>query len=256
MRRREALVLLTAGHYPGAYYLAGYAVECALKACVAKQVRRYDFPDKKLANEAFTHDLTKLMKLSGLAPELTKEMELNKSLELNWAVVKDWSESTRYETGTTETQARDLYSACTARTNKWCAKLDQAKMVEENLTNELIDAGAKLVKKLDERGLAPDVAFWLYSPEEQTWKLLLVDVKLAKRGPRAAYAEVQKILDASPKELKNIKLNDLVVEKPDARIVQVIRKAVRTGPAVSGIRFKNNVVDGTLIDDAYIYRAA
>lgn len=44
----------------------GYAVECALKACVAKQVRRYDFPDKKLANEAFTHDLEKLVRVSGL----------------------------------------------------------------------------------------------------------------------------------------------------------------------------------------------
>jgi len=51
-------------------------------------------------------------------------------------------------------------------------------------------------------------------------------------------------------------LDDLVLEKPDARIVELIRKAVRTGPAVSGIRFKNNVVDGTLIDDVYIYRAA
>jgi hypothetical protein len=117
IRRREALALITAGHYPGGYYLVGYAVECALKACLAKQVQRYDFPDKKLANEAFTHDLEKLMKLSGLAPELDKERESNKPLELNWAVVKDWSESARYEVGISETQARDLYSACTARRN-------------------------------------------------------------------------------------------------------------------------------------------
>lgn len=115
LRRREAAALLTAGQYPGAYYLVGYAVECALKACVAKQVRRYDFPDRKLANEAFTHDLEKLMKLSGLAPDLEKEMQANKPLELNWAVVKDWSESSRYEIGISEAQARDLYSACTAR---------------------------------------------------------------------------------------------------------------------------------------------
>jgi hypothetical protein len=83
IRRREALTLLRQRHYPGAYYLVGYAVECALKACVAKQVRRYDFPDRKLANEAFTHDLERLMRLSGLAPELEKEMETNKPLELN-----------------------------------------------------------------------------------------------------------------------------------------------------------------------------
>jgi len=117
IRRKEALALLKEGHYPGSYYLVGYAVECALKACVAKQVRRYDYPDRKLANEVFTHDLEKLMRLSGLAPELAKEMETNKPLELNWAVIKDWSESARYEIGITENQARDLYAACTTRGN-------------------------------------------------------------------------------------------------------------------------------------------
>jgi hypothetical protein len=115
IRRRDAATLLKARQYSGAYYLIGYAVECALKACVAKQVRRYDFPDRKLANEVFTHDLEKLMSLAGLAPELKKEMETNKPLEVNWAVVKDWSESSRYEIGITEAQACDLYSACTAR---------------------------------------------------------------------------------------------------------------------------------------------
>lgn len=115
LRRREAAALLAAGQYPGAYYLVGYAVECALKACVAKQVRRYDFPDKDLANQAFTHDLERLMKLSGLDPGLKQEMQTNKPLELNWAVVKDWSESSRYEIGISEAQARQLYSACTVR---------------------------------------------------------------------------------------------------------------------------------------------
>jgi hypothetical protein len=128
-------------------------------------------------------------------------------------------------------------------------------MVEADLTKELIDAGAKLVQKLDKRGLAPDAAFWLYSPEEQTWKLVLVEVKLAKKGPKAAYAEIQKIL-ADEKELGNLKLDDLVLEKPDTRIVELIRKAMRTGSGIAGIRFKNNVIDGTLIDDAYVYRAA
>jgi hypothetical protein len=128
-------------------------------------------------------------------------------------------------------------------------------MVETNLTKELIDAGAKLVEELDKRGLAPDAAFWLYSPEEQTWKLVLVEVKLAKKGPRAAYSEIQKILE-SEKQFGNLRLDDLVLEKPDARIVELLRKAMRTGSGITGIRFKNNVIDGTLIDDAYIYRAA
>jgi HEPN domain-containing protein len=115
IRTREARALLDAGYYPGAYYLIGYAVECALKACVSKQVKRYDFPDKKLANEAFTHDLEKLVRVAGLAPDFERERRTNLDLELNWAVVKDWSESIRYEISVSEAQARDLYSACTGR---------------------------------------------------------------------------------------------------------------------------------------------
>jgi len=36
VRIDEAVVLLDQGKYDGAYYLAGYAVECSLKACIAK----------------------------------------------------------------------------------------------------------------------------------------------------------------------------------------------------------------------------
>jgi HEPN domain-containing protein len=115
LRVQEALTLLEAGHYPGAYYLIGYAVECALKACVAKQVKQYDFPDKKLANEAFTHDLEKLIRVSGLSPDFESDRKEDPELELNWAIVKDWSETVRYEFDITEFQARDLYSACTGR---------------------------------------------------------------------------------------------------------------------------------------------
>jgi HEPN domain-containing protein len=43
LRLTEAKVLLRAGQHAGAYYLAGYVIECALKACVAKQVAHRPF---------------------------------------------------------------------------------------------------------------------------------------------------------------------------------------------------------------------
>jgi hypothetical protein len=36
LRVKEAKALLDNGYPAGAYYLMGYAVECALKACIAK----------------------------------------------------------------------------------------------------------------------------------------------------------------------------------------------------------------------------
>ncbi len=114
-RKKEAAALLRAGFFPGAYYLAGYAVECGLKACIAKQTRRHDFPDKRLAGEAWTHDLQKLAKLAGVWTDLETDMKASSALQVNWAIVKDWSEAVRYDMTITAAQAKDLYSACTAR---------------------------------------------------------------------------------------------------------------------------------------------
>jgi hypothetical protein len=117
IRRKEAASLLRAKHYSGAYYLLGYSVECALKACIAKQTKKHDFPDKDLANKAYVHDLEKLIKLAGLEGDLDRDIKKNKIFEKNWGTVKDWSEEARYKTNIPPSFAIDLYSACTSRTS-------------------------------------------------------------------------------------------------------------------------------------------
>ena len=49
--------LLESRHWGPAYYLAGYSVECGLKACIAHQVLEHDFPDRQTVNDSYTHDL-------------------------------------------------------------------------------------------------------------------------------------------------------------------------------------------------------
>jgi hypothetical protein len=127
-------------------------------------------------------------------------------------------------------------------------------MVETLLTKEMIATGATLVGKLDERGLQPDAALWLYSPDLQQWKLVIVEVKVGKKGPKEVYRQIQKILRESGGEMGELSLDDVALAKPDAPIISLLRASVRTGPGISGVRFKNNVIDGTLIEDAYIYR--
>jgi len=70
VRLSEAKILLDNGYYSGAYYLLGYAVECALKACIAKQVKRHEFPDRQTVNDSYTHNLQSLLRISGLEVEL------------------------------------------------------------------------------------------------------------------------------------------------------------------------------------------
>jgi HEPN domain-containing protein len=98
-RLKDAQVLYGNGRFDGAYYLAGYAVECALKACIAKKTKRHDFPpDKKLTEKIYTHDLSRLLETAGLAPSLEHEFQGDRALEVKWGIVRDWSERSRYET--------------------------------------------------------------------------------------------------------------------------------------------------------------
>jgi HEPN domain-containing protein len=99
-RIREAKVLFKAGEYSGAYYLAGYAVECALKACFAKGVSRYDFPDRKSAGRIFTHKLAELVTLANRDAELLAARQASSKFASGWDVACRWTEESRYSTWT------------------------------------------------------------------------------------------------------------------------------------------------------------
>ena len=111
LRVKEARTLLRAGHYQGAYYLLGYAVECALKSCISKQVKRNTFPEKN-SGKYYTHDLTTLLSYAGLASELSAQDTKTRD---SWNTVKDWSEERRYRIDQVERVTADFYTACTAR---------------------------------------------------------------------------------------------------------------------------------------------
>jgi HEPN domain-containing protein len=97
IRLQEARSLLTVGFSDGAYYLAGYSIECAFKACIARRTREHDFPDKRLGNESHTHSLIELLRLSQLASLLEAEIRLDPAMRVRWTVVREWSEASRYE---------------------------------------------------------------------------------------------------------------------------------------------------------------
>ena len=59
----DAKLLLDNGRWPGAYYVAGYAVECGLKACIAALMKADEFPDKDFAKDCYTHNIEKLVGL-------------------------------------------------------------------------------------------------------------------------------------------------------------------------------------------------
>ena len=117
LRQKEAAALIKAGCFAGAYYLLGFSIETALKACIARKVNRHDFPDKDFAIKAFSHSPEDLLRVAGLELQLKADMQSNPALQLNWAVAKDWKVSSRYEVNFSELDVKEFYSACTARKN-------------------------------------------------------------------------------------------------------------------------------------------
>ncbi|WP_165233325.1 hypothetical protein [Aquisphaera insulae] len=112
-RVKDAELLLGGGQWAGAYYLAGYAVECGLKSCVLAFVERNPdviFLDRKYSEKCWTHDIGVLVALADLQSSRVADSLANPALEVNWGIVLTWSEKARYEL-IGEARARRLHEA-------------------------------------------------------------------------------------------------------------------------------------------------
>ena len=114
-RLAESRILRKAKCYGGSFYLAGFAVECALKACIAKRTRRFDFPDRKTVDKSWKHAFKDLTEAAGLTVELESQEKSSAAFKRNWAVVKDWANDSCYNNMVDYKKARDMYQAVTAR---------------------------------------------------------------------------------------------------------------------------------------------
>ncbi|TFC49993.1 HEPN domain-containing protein [Cryobacterium shii] len=106
-RLAEAESLLLAGHWSGAYYLCGYAVECGIKSRLATQFKAETTPNRAFVNDIHVHDLAKLVRLADLHSSLLAESATHPGFEVAWSVAKDWNESSRYRVWE-ESEARDM----------------------------------------------------------------------------------------------------------------------------------------------------
>lgn len=90
----DAIILLKYKRYSNAYYLAGYAVEIGLKACIATQFSADVIPDKDFVADVYHHELRQLVSLAGLSAQLKEQDD---EMKANWAIVAQWKPKSRYE---------------------------------------------------------------------------------------------------------------------------------------------------------------
>jgi hypothetical protein len=68
-----------------------------LKACVARQIRENEIPDRDLVNNVYTHQFAKLVALAGLARHLQEAHDIDRQFQGYWAVASEWSPDARYD---------------------------------------------------------------------------------------------------------------------------------------------------------------
>lgn len=97
LRLDDAIFLLRANRPSSAYYLAGYSVELALKACIAKLVQPDTIPDKAFVMAIYTHKIDNLLATAGLRPQFDADTKADAQFGAYWAIANNWSEDSRYE---------------------------------------------------------------------------------------------------------------------------------------------------------------
>lgn len=92
----DAIFLLGNRRFSNAYYLAGYALEIGLKACISRQIVSETIPDPEFVKRIYIHELPRLVGFAGLTEQLQKHQASDKLFAEFWGIVTEWNESVRY----------------------------------------------------------------------------------------------------------------------------------------------------------------
>ena len=126
--------------------------------------------------------------------------------------------------------------------------------MKPDLTQAMIDAGRQLLELLDRQNLRVLAGLWFYFPESDRWRFVIASPEVRVRGPHAAYRKIEALARKVPNASEVFAPGDLTVVKDNDPLIVLLRRAISTGPGISGARFTNNSINGTFIEDAYIYR--
>ena len=127
--------------------------------------------------------------------------------------------------------------------------MDRHALVEADLKT-----GKALIKALDAASFDVAAAFWLRDSEQNVWKLI-VATKAVEQDIHDAYVKLGEILARQETLAKHMTLSDVRLVKPKDPIVVKLRKAVPL-KGIGEKRWTYGTIDGTLVEDAVIYRTA
>ena len=127
-------------------------------------------------------------------------------------------------------------------------------VVKEMLTQEMVQAGAELTRRLDEAHLEVCASLWLYMPDKNLWRLIVASPAVRQDGPKKVYQQIQTILSKMSDKTWKLPLHDISVVEDSDPLIASLRTSMGTKDGISGKRFSRDTVNGHFIEDAYIYK--
>jgi HEPN domain-containing protein len=113
-RLHEAEVLFDAGLFDGSFYLCGYVVELAMKACVCRHLGVEEYPESEpnLKGLFRTHDFRSLELVAGLRSSVSAKRQASLTFDDNWTLATSWKPEDRYLLNSkNQNEAHDMLEA-------------------------------------------------------------------------------------------------------------------------------------------------
>jgi hypothetical protein len=129
-------------------------------------------------------------------------------------------------------------------------------MVARTLVDSHIDQGARLLRALDDAGVAIDVAYWMLESERSDWRLVLalpLDNDSVSQAVRLSVFEIKRTVEDTDYLMDKLS----VVGSDDRRVLalkkQLPRGILKPGYWLGGFWSRDEDV---YVDDSYVYRVA
>ncbi|NVZ71793.1 hypothetical protein [Pseudomonas costantinii] len=130
--------------------------------------------------------------------------------------------------------------------------MDKILLVGRSFTNEMMEAGAVFVSEIEKSSLHLHAALWIQPTPDDFWKFVLAFPEVRLEGPRAVYKKLRSISNRIPQNEFRIGTEIVSVVEERDRLIQIFKGVIRVDGG--GVRFARNSLNGTYIEDAYIYK--
>lgn len=126
-------------------------------------------------------------------------------------------------------------------------------VVRNILTEKMIEAGATLLRRLDQVGFPVHDAFWMYVPQLNVWRLMISSLRVKLDGPTKVYRKIQSVTARMPEPKVSIEdITVIDVESPPVSYIRGMFAVEGEGP----FRIQSIVINNFYVEDAYFYRLA